>query len=147
MFVFDLSLPSTTFSLILPLIFCGYYLSFSFTLYSIYFSLNFFFYYLVILLYNIVLVLPYIDLNLPWVYMYSPSWTPPPKSLPIPSLWVIPVHQPLAYCIMHQTKWMVTSILNYWILSPSSAFLSFCYVYSHVLLQMWDLDHKEGWVL
>ena len=28
---------------------------------------------------------------------------PPPTSLTIPSLWVIPVHQPQASCIMHQT--------------------------------------------
>ena len=26
---------------------------------------------------------------------------PPPSSLPIPSLWVIPVHQPQATSIMH----------------------------------------------
>ena len=58
---------------------------------------------LFILLYNIVLVLPYIDLNLPWVYMCSPSWTPPPTSFPIPFLWVIPGHQPRAPCIMHRT--------------------------------------------
>ena len=28
---------------------------------------------------------------------------PPPSSLPIPSLWVIPVHEPRAPCLMHQT--------------------------------------------
>ena len=55
------------------------------------------------LLYKIVLVLPHIDMNLPWVCMCSPSWTPPPTFLPIPSLWVIPVHQPRAPCSMHQT--------------------------------------------
>ena len=41
--------------------------------------------------------LPYIDMNQPWIYMCSPFWSPPPPaSLPIPSLWVFPVHQPWA---------------------------------------------------
>ena len=53
--------------------------------------------------YNIVLVLPYISMTLPRVYTCSPCWTPPPTSLPVPSLWVIPVHQPRAPCIMHRT--------------------------------------------
>ena len=32
-----------------------------------------------------------------------PILNPPPMSLPVPSLWVIPVPQPQASCIMHQT--------------------------------------------
>jgi len=56
-------------------------LSLGFSFFLIYFLklINLF-----ILLYNILLVLPYIDLNPPWVYMCSPSWTPPSPPHPIP---------------------------------------------------------------
>ena len=62
-----------------------------------------FIYFIFVLLYNIVLVLPYINMNPPRVYTCSQSWTPLLPPSPLPSLWVIPVHQPQVSCIMHWT--------------------------------------------
>jgi len=39
-----------------------------------------------------------------------PILSPPPTSLPVPSLWVIQVHQPQASCILHWT-WTGDSLL------------------------------------
>ena len=68
-------------------------------------------------------------MNPPRVYMCSPSCTPPPTSLCIPSLWVIPVHQPWASCIMHQ-NWTGDSfhILVFWFSTCYSCFLDFPYI-------------------
>ena len=58
------------------------------------------YYYFIFKLYNIVLVLPNIEMNPPQVYPSSPSWTLLP---PLPSLWVVPVHQPQASSTVHRT--------------------------------------------
>ena len=83
-----------TFQLIIQ---CYWLLSPCYTLHPLF--KNFILFYLLEANCNIDLVLPYIDMNPPWAYMCSPSWT----SLPIPSLWVIPVYQPRAPCLMHWT--------------------------------------------
>ena len=42
--------------------------------------------------------------TLTWIsHTCVPYPEPPPTSLPVPSLWVIPVHQPWAPCLLHQT--------------------------------------------
>ena len=50
-----------------------------------------------------------------------PILNPRPTSHPIPSLWVIPVHQPQASCILHQT-WTGDSFLI-WYYTCFNAFL------------------------
>jgi len=55
-----------------------------------------------------------------------PHPEPPPTSLPIPSLWVIPVHQPQASCTLHRT-WTGDSFLIWYytcfnaMISPKSS--------------------------
>ena len=108
------SLSVVSFAIISPH-FYGWFFTWllvSFVVQSFFFSLLFHFiilfyffkFYFIFKLYSIVLVLPYIEMNPPQAYMCSPSWTllPPPSSLPIPSLWVIPVHQPQASSIVHR---------------------------------------------
>ena len=46
-----------------------------------------------------------------------PILKPPSTSLPIPSLWVIPVHQPRASCIMHRTWTGGSFLIWYYTLS------------------------------
>ena len=46
---------------------------------------------------------PHIDTNRPSVYTCSPISKPPPTSLRIPSLWVVPVYRLGVSCFMHQT--------------------------------------------
>ena len=49
------------------------------------------------------MVLPYYRYESATGMHVSPILNPPPSSLPVPSLWVVPVHQPQASSIVHQT--------------------------------------------
>ena len=41
-----------------------------------------------------------------------PILNPPPSSLPIPSLWVVPVHQPQASSIVHRTVMLFPPVIS-----------------------------------
>ena len=65
---------------------------------------------------------------------------PPPTSLPVPSLWVIPVHQPQASCILHRT-WTGNLFLiwDYTCFNASFLLLSVCmeYIFSTLSLSVY----------
>ena len=81
-----------------------------------------------------------------------PILNPPPSSLPITSLWVVPVHQPQASSIVHRT-WTDNSFLFFFIhcvlfpdfLSvPMSFFLSEGHVISLLFLDLCVPTASEG---
>ena len=49
-----------------------------------------------------------------------PILKPPPASLPIPSLWVFPVHQPRTLCIMLNLDWRFVSHVKIYVSMPFS---------------------------
>ena len=58
------------------------------------------------------------------IHMF-PILNPPPSSLPVPSLWVVPVHQPQASSIMHWT-WTGNSF-HIWYYTCFNAILHFAF--------------------
>ena len=61
----------------------------------------FYFFYFLILQYGIGFAI-YRNESATGIHVF-PILNPPPSSLPIPSLWVVPLHQPQASSIVHQT--------------------------------------------
>ena len=61
------------------------------------------FFYFIFKLYNIVISFAkYLNESATGIHVF-PILNPPPSSFPIPSLWVVPVHQPQASSIVHRT--------------------------------------------
>ena len=67
-----------------------------------------------------------------------PILNPTPTSLPVPSLWVIPVHQPQASCILHWTWTGDSFLIWYYVILKKSNFLIMSYKHekSHIFLHM-----------
>ena len=70
-----------------------------------------------------------------------PILNPPPSSLPIPSLWVVPVHQPQASSIVHRTPWS-----EYWASSPPLLLEYVCDATSHPSARIKMADHQWKFV-
>ena len=69
-----------------------------FFLFFFFFKFNFIFY----TLHNCISLAKYQNESATGIHVF-PILHPPPSSLPIPSLWVVPVHQPQASSIVHRT--------------------------------------------
>ena len=73
-----------------------------------------------------------------------PHPEPPPFSLPVPSFWVIPVHQPQASCILHQTWtgdlfliWYYTCFNKRWRGSGEKGILLLCWSKCKLTQSLW----------
>ena len=75
------------------------WLPFSFSFVMNWFSLCIFFFYFLTLQYCIGFAI-YRHASAAGIHVF-PILNPPPSSLPVPSLWVVPVHQPQASSIVH----------------------------------------------